>query len=222
MASNRLRNPGFEGLVRSVIFPEVNVFADWEPFYCDEPYTPEKCPAERRDTQSPPREGYNDPGLLMGRPEFKPGNVANRVHGGATAQQWFCFYRTCRAGVFQTVETTPGHVCEVSAWVQTWSASSTTGTDGQNFTSTTTTADDRANSTWFIKVDPTGGIYAFAPDILISQPFTYDFGHFDHFIQIRFSFTATSNQATVFFENLRLWPFPFNDSYIDDAAVRCL
>jgi hypothetical protein len=222
MASNRLRNPGFEGLVRPVIFPEVNVFADWEPFYCDEPYTPEKCPAERRDTQSPPRQGYNDPDLLMGRPEFKPSDVANRIHSGQTAQQWFCFYRVCRAGVFQTVATSPGETCEVSAWVQTWSASSTIGTDGQNFTSTTATADDRANSTWFIKVDPTGGTYAFAPSILISQPFTYDFGHYDKYIQIRFAFTATSSQATVFFENLRLWPFPHNDSYIDDAAVRCL
>jgi hypothetical protein len=154
----------------------------------------------------------------MGRPEFKPSDVANRV-AGQTAQR-FCFYRVPSRNF--RFETTPGHTCEVSAWVQTWSASSTTGTDGQNFTSTTATADDRANSTWFIKVDPTGGTYAFGPGVLISQPFTYDFGHYDKYIQIRFTFTAASNQATVFFENLRLWPFPFNDSYIDDAAVRCL
>lgn len=220
--TNLFANPGFEGIWRPVIFPEVNVFVDWQPFYCDEPYTPQKCPAERRDTQSPARQGFNEPNLLMGRPEFKPSDVSNRLHSGKTAQQWFCQFRTCRAGVFQTVSTTPGYNCEVTAWVQTWSAKTPYGTDGKPYTSDTATADDRANSTWFIKVDPGGGTYAFKDGILTSRAFTYDDGHFDKFAQIRFSFTAASSQATIFFENLRLWPFPFNDSYIDDASVRCV
>ena len=78
--------------VRGVIFGEVNVYEGWEPFYCDQPYTPTRCPAERIGSGNPP-------GLLMGRPEYKPTDIANRVHSGATAQQWFCFFRTCRAGV---------------------------------------------------------------------------------------------------------------------------
>jgi hypothetical protein len=218
----RLSNPGFEGDVRPVIFPEVNVYEDWEPYYCDEPYTPEKCPAERRDTQTPPREGFNEPGLMMGRPEFKPSGEANRVHGGSTAQQWFCFFRVCRAGVSQVIQTNPGEVCQISAWVMTWSAGEgATGTDGQPFTSWTASDDDRANSTWFIRVDPDGGTFAFTPGLLVSQPFTYDFGHYDRYVEIHHTFTATGNQATIFFENLRLWPFPHNDSYLDDASVVC-
>jgi hypothetical protein len=53
MASNRLRNPGFE-LVRPVIFPEVNVFVDWSLTTVMNRIRL-KCPAECRDTQSPPR-----------------------------------------------------------------------------------------------------------------------------------------------------------------------
>ena len=59
------------------------------------------CPALRRGQGNP-----SD--LLMGRPRFDPVTAANRVHGGTSAQSWACRYITCRAGVFQTVETQPG------------------------------------------------------------------------------------------------------------------
>ncbi len=219
--ANRFDNPGFEGSTRPVIFGEVNVYNGWEPFYCDEPYTKAKCPAERRDTQSPPRPGYNDPGLLMGRPEYKPTDVANRIHGGSSAQQWFCFFRVCRAGVFQTIRTRPGEVCEVSAYVQSWSAAGPQGTDGQAFTSDTATADDRDNSSWRIKVDLSGGSNAFDQGLLESRKFTYEDKHYDRYAKISFTFTATGERTTIFFENLRLWPFAHNDSYIDDATAIC-
>lgn len=211
---NRFNNPGFEGTWRPVIFNEVNVFSGWEPFYCDQPYTAQKCPAERRGDGNPLD-------LQMGRPEFKPTDVSNRIHGGKYAQQWFCFFRACRAGVYQTIATTPGEVCEVTAYVQSWSAADEYGTDGKAFTSDTATADDRANSTWFIKVDRSGGTNAFASSVSISSPFGYDTGHYDKYVQIRYSFTASANKATIFFENLRLWPLAHNDNYIDDVAVRC-
>jgi len=220
--TNRLSNPGFEGQTRPVIFGEVNVFTDWEPFYCDVPYSLEPCPAKRRDTSSPARPSYNEPDLLMGRPEYKIANVEGRYHGGISAQQWFCFFRVCQAGVYQQIDTKVGERCEVSAYVQTWSANDSRGTNGTLYTSDKATQDDQDNSVWRIRVDPNGGTYAFSPDVLVSRDFTYADGHYDKFIQIRATFTATSNHATIFFENLRIWPFTHNDSYIDDAAVQCI
>jgi hypothetical protein len=207
-----------------VVFGEVNVYTDWEPFYCDQPYTKDKCPALRRDTKRPPRSGYNDPGLEMGRPEYKPTDVSNRIRSGKSAQQWFCFFRVCQAGVFQTVKTTAGQNCQVSVYVQSWSeANDAIGTDGKPFTSDTATKDDRDNSVWRIRVDPNGGSNAFKSNgMLVSRDFTYDDGHFDKFAKISFSFTATSDEATIFFENVRLWPFAHNDNYIDDATINCV
>jgi LysM repeat protein len=207
-APNLLANPGFEGSVRSVDFVEVNVFEGWEPFYCDEPYTPEKCPA--------PRQGSGNPaGLQMGRPEYKLTDIGNRVHGGQTAQQWFCFFRSCRAGVYQTVTTTPGATCEAGAYVQSWSA------NGTGFTSDLSTQDERDNATWFIRVNLAGDTFAFSDANLISRGFGYADGIYDQYVKISYIFTANSTTTTVFFENLRLWPVANNDNYIDDAYVRC-
>ncbi len=207
-APNRFTNPGFEGSTRPVVFGEINVFEGWEPFYCDQPYTPEKCPAPRQGSGNPP-------GLMMGRPEYKPTDIANRVRRGETAQQWFCFWRTCRAGVFQTIDTTPGAVCETGAYVQSWSA------NGTGYTSDLQTADQRANSTWFIRVDQSGGSNAFAEGVLVSRGFGYADGIYDRYVKISYIFRATGSRTTIFFDNLRLWPIANNDNYIDEAYVRC-
>ena len=207
-ALNLLDNPGFEGETRPVVFGEINVFEGWQPFYCDRPYTPDKCPA--------PRQGNGNPvGLEMGRPAFQSTAVPNRVHSGETAQQWYCFRRSCRAGVFQTVEVSPGVSCEAGAWVQSWSA------DGTGFTSDLETIDARANSNWRIIVDLAGGDYAFAAGLPSSRAFDYDDDIYDQYTLIRYTFQTTGPRVTVFFENLRLWPIINNDNYIDDAYLRC-
>ena len=178
-------------------------------FYCDEPYTPEKCPA--------PRQGSGNPSdLMMGRPEYKPTDLATRVNSGDTAQQWFCFYRTCNAGVYQTVDTIPGALCEAGAYVQSWSTSSGSPTSDLD------TYDQRINSNWYIIVDPSGGTNAFANGLLESRVFGYDDGIYDQYVKIGFTFTATGTKTTVFFGNLRIWPISNNDNYIDDAYVRCV
>jgi hypothetical protein len=205
---NLFANPDFEGAARSVTFSEVNVLPSWEPFYCDQPYTAEKCPALRQGTGNPE-------GLVMGRPDYKPTDLPHRVHGGDTAQQWFCFFRACRAGVFQTVATTPGATCETGAYVQSWSA------NGTGYTSDLLTQDQRANSTWFVRVDLGGNTNAFADGVQISRGFGYGDGIYDQYVLISYTFTATGSRTTVFFENLRLWPIANNDNYIDDAYIRC-
>ncbi|NDJ51666.1 MAG: hypothetical protein GYB68_01115, partial [Chloroflexi bacterium] len=208
LGSNLFDNPSFEDPARPVVLGEINVSQEWQPFYCDEPYTPEKCPAERQGEGNPED-------LMMRRPEYKMATTevdASRVNSGDQAQQWFCFFGACRAGVYQTINTTAGKRCIASAQVQTWSANSFI--DGA-------VSEPGENSEWRILVDTSGGSYAFASGLLSSEVYDHSSGHYDAYLEISFEFTATGSRATIFFENLRLWPFQFNDSYIDDASVRC-
>lgn len=210
---NLFDNPGFEGATRAVVFGEVNVFTGWEPFYCDDYMVAGGCSAERQGDGNP----Y---GLMMGRPEYKPARASEypeRVHDGSSAQQWFCFYRACRAGVYQTIDTVPGARYRVGAYVQSWSTGNANITGWQ---SQLVTDDDRANSRWQIAIDLHGGIDAFSDGLLRSRDFTFDDGIYDQYVAIGMDFTAIGNETTVFFQDTRLWPFPNNDSYIDDAWIQ--
>jgi predicted GH43/DUF377 family glycosyl hydrolase len=215
---NRLSNPGFGGEGRPVVFDEVRVAAGWEPFYCAEPYTEQDC-AER----GPASEDYAS---HMSRPSFSLTTAAERTHGGDSAMHWWCGYAACMGGVFQTFDTTPGEICEVGAWVQSWSAPTGEGHDpagnptGPN-TSELANQSDRDNSSWRIRVDPTGGSYPWAGGVLTSPTFGYEAGIYDQYAPISYSFVAGGDRATVFFEDLRLWPFEHNESFIDDAYAVC-
>ena len=208
-APNLLGSGSFDGDFRTVVFESVKVVDDWEPFYCAEPYTAAACDALRQGNGNPV-------GLLMGRPSFKQATSAENVRSGG-AQQWSCNYITCRAGVYQTITTTPGATCEVSVYVRSWS------TNGTDRISDLATSADRENSTWFIRVDKAGGTDAFSQSssMEISRGFGYLDDIYDNYVQISYIFKATGTQTTIFIDNLRLWPMTRNVNYIDDAAVRC-
>lgn len=212
---NLFDNPGFEGSTRTVTFGEILVFNSWEPWYCDPPFTEERCdnpvPCEEGET-----EGCNPPEVKMRRPEYKVATANNRVHGGNTAQQWFCFFGTCQAGVYQTIDTREGEQCTVGAHIQSWS-----NFDGDPESDNLDDPDGRANSQWKIRVDVDGGTDPFDGDFEESRTFTFEDGHYDKYIQVSLNFTAEGNRATVYFENLRLFPIANNDSYIDDAFAYC-
>lgn len=215
-------NGDFEGLTRSVIFPEVNVFTDWEPFYCDQPYTPQKCAIPIDWNPSPETNG------VMRRPEYKLTDITQpsrdfptapiRVFSTKTAQQWFCYFGVCDAGIFQKIETVPGKSYLIVFHGMTWSSASAYGTGGRPFTSDTATIDQRSNSIWYVKVDLHGGANAYA-DNLIGTSFDYSFGHYDQYAEMRYIFTATDTQTTVFFGNLRHYAIEHNDSYIDAVRI---
>lgn len=206
---NRLHNPGFEGQTHRVEFEEVNLVDWWEPFYCEVPYTDESCL----------RRGAGNPGgELMARPAFQSVTTPGLERSGDSAQMWTCNYQSCWGGVYQTFPTTPGEVCEVGVWVQSWSAANLETSERR---SDLANGSDRDNSTWRIRVDPTGGTYAWSSSVIASREFGYADGIYDAFAPISFTFAATGDQATVFFENLRLWPFPHNENIIDDAYVYC-
>jgi hypothetical protein len=221
--ANLFVNPGFEGPFHyttfddrngsTVQFSQVNVAEGWEAWFCDYPYTEGPCPAERRGDGNP-----DD--LVMGRPEYKP--IYKRdPHRGDTAQQFFCAFRTCRAGVWQSIATIPGKTYLVRAYVQSWSNYEGDGASELD------TQDDRDNSQWRIVWDDQGPrqIYNALGERVINtevSPTLEGIGHYDQWALLEWEFEAESNQATIYFENLRLFPFPNNDSYIDDASVVCL
>ncbi len=212
---NLFDNPGFEGSTRTVTFGEILVFNSWEPWYCDPPFTQERCdnpvPCEDGET-----EGCNPPEVKMRRPEYKVATASNRVYGGSSAQQWFCFYGTCQAGVYQTIETQAGEQCTVGAHIQSWS-----NFDGDIESDNLDDPDGQANSQWKIRVDLDGGDDPFDGDFVESRTFTFDDGHYDKYIEVSLNFTAENDETTVYFENLRLFPIANNDSYIDDAFAYC-
>ena len=210
-AVNLLADPGFEGQLRDVDASSVRVVTGWQPFYCAEPYTGAPCPA--------PRQGSGNPaGAEMIAPTFSAASEASRVRSGSSAQSWSCRYGSCQGGVYQVVQTRPGDVCEAGAYVQSVSSNAASGA------SDLASEQDRANSTWRIRVDLTGGEDAFrtGEGLLVSEGFGYYQNIYDRYAPITYTFMATGSATTVFFEDQRLWPFARNVSYIDDAYVRCV
>jgi len=140
-----------------------------------------------------------------------------RVQSGKQSQQWFNNFRPHDAGVYQIVDTPPGAVCEAGAYVQSWS----NAVGSTNTLSDLKTQDDRDNYRWFIRVDTSGGIDAYADSVLISRAFGYNDGIYDKFVLIKYRFVAQGDKTTVFFGSRTLWPMGNNNSYIDDAYVIC-
>lgn len=209
---NRLKDPGFEGAPRRAGFDAVNVVEDWQAFYCAEPYTDEACGSVTRNDGS-----GSDAFLRYSIPEFDSVTTGGRVHGGAQSQQWYCEYRTCQGGVYQVFPTTPGEVCEVGAWVQSYSSEE----DGDPFESDLRTEDSRDSSTWYVRIDPSGGSFAWKEPWVVSRPFGYADGIYDQYARISTTFVATGNYATLYIENVRLWPLKNNFNWVDDAFAYC-
>jgi hypothetical protein len=230
---NILCNPSFEGIYTPRIFGEVHVAQCWEAFYSVTPYTPEDTPDHRR-------------------PEFKkairelPGPP--RVSDGEAAQQLFCFFGVCEAGVHQTFATVPGLKYGAAALIQLWSEdgfnpggkdeeSHAYGAlecyldgsfllDTMQYTSDECdTNDDRINAQAWLAVDLSGGTFAFPePDDLYPAPdhrpvAGWAEGCYDRYCEISLEFVANSYETTVFFGVRFMHPFAHNNFYIDSAIV---
>gem|GEM_PF-2007930 len=218
LGENLLANPGFEGTGHKEKADNIIVADEWKAFYCAKPFRDSSCSASAYAGIL----SGNPNGLAMDRPVYFPNTTRGRRHGSASAQMWACPYHVCRGGVYQTFHTTPGQVCEASVWVQSYSAAVDSGIKPPALPiSALKTADDKRASTWYLRVDPTGGHDPWGGVVEVSRPFGYDDGIYDRFARITMTFTATSDHATLFVENMRLWPLLFNESYIDDAVVAC-
>lgn len=232
---NLFKNPDFESgfdiftWPSGLRLPEIAAAISWSPFFCDFPYKTAPCPAKFQGIKNPSN-------LLMGRPEMRGTDVPNRVHSKKYAQYSFCQFRACDGGVYQTVKTQPNQQCTASAYVQSWSriAWDPKLKPEQNFMSGFPNDDAYSNSLWRIAVDPYGGENIDDSRVVksswYSQPRSITsvdnqvieyLDHYDKYALISFTFTAKGTSSTIFFENLRLFPFTFNDSMIDDASVVC-
>jgi hypothetical protein len=229
---NLLSNPGFEGRVRTVVFPEITVFEGWDPYYCDQPYTAQKCPV--------PPEWNPYRGLPMKRPEFKPGNpemqncsssYMNRVHSGCNSQQAFSYSGVSNEGVQYTVRNIASGRYVLTAWAQLWVSDSGRAclrrdannhciAFGGNFESDIATKDDRTAMFARLGYDPTCGTNAFAPSVVWSQDYGYAQGFYDKYQQMSLPIQVTGDCVTVFIGGYNRFAKSANNLYIDDASLR--
>lgn len=191
----------------------------------------------------------NEVGTVQGRPEYKCANevedasrvtLPNPIDGKTEyAQQAFLAGRVGDQGVFQTVTTKPGDVCEVSFFAQSWSAAGDQGAVGYDpqtgaveyalYGSDQLTQDQRDNSLMKIVIDLNGGNDPYRPGVLIyrheellSDGKMHPIPTYDAYYQIKYRFRPTGTRTTVFLINYRLWRFGHNDAYFDKASVQCV
>lgn len=193
-SENYLQNPSFEGT-----------------FYTFVPNTPAAladCPAGICTTVlvapgwSPwwVRERSTD-----ANPEYKAATAPyyNRIHSGASAGQYFSFYRTHKAGFFQRVTVPANAPLEFSIWGQAWVSAGDISSD------------QGAPINMRVGIDPTGGTNPFSGNVVWSeaaQP--YDAYHL---LQVRAQ--AQGSVVTVFTYSAPEYAMQHNDVYWDDASL---
>jgi len=200
---NLLHNPSFEG-----------EYGAWTP-----PNGHPDCPwgicmsAQMADGWTPFWRSHNpdDPPHIYRMPEWKAAtdNFTNpdRVRSGARAQQYFSFYSTHDAGIYQQVTgITPGDYYCLSVWGHAWSSQGGVWTD----------PDDHGFLNQWIGIDPTGGTDYLSPNIVWTQPtLQYDIYGLFKLPTVR----AEAQAMTVFFRSEPMWAYKHNDVYWDDAKL---
>ena len=187
---NLLENPGFEGPFYAWSgMNEVHVAHGWTPWW--------------RYRNESDQEAY------FFKPEYKQANgwiYPNRVHGGASAQQWFTFFATHQAGLYQQVfNVRPGTGYRFTVWAQVWSSTEDDASVSRN----------PAYPNMQVGIDPTGGRNAWAGTVVWSG--TYAF--YDSWGQLAIEAVAQNDVITVFMRSDPHWPVKHNDFYWDDAAL---
>jgi hypothetical protein len=216
VSQNLFANPEFNGGDRPVVGG--HLVWGWDNYGCNREFIGHQCLA--------PRQGTGNPiGLEMRLPEWKTSTEAEdpfrqkSSEGFDTSAQWFTFRGTSHAGIYQVVNTIPGVPCIAGASVMSWSDNGVTGDAHQSWLDTQDNVD---NSSWQILTQNGGSSDAFTPAMQAQRETAPVFGNtYDHFEEIAVGFTPTSFQTTIFFENVRLWPFDSNDNYVDDAWMYC-
>lgn len=203
VGTNLLSNPSFEGDYSS---------------YIPSPPHPD-CPwgtcgsAQMASDWTPYWKSHNptDPEWIYRMPEWKPAesHFTNpmRVRTGDRAQQWFTFFGTHQAGIYQRVSGfTPGASLCLSIWGHAWS---------NNTDHTYTDPNDHGFLNQQIGIDPTGGTDYRSPNVIWTNPVT----QYDFYGLFKLHATAQADSVTVFFHSEPLWAYKHNDVYWDDAIL---
>lgn len=189
-SNNLLENPGFEeGFRHYNDINEVNVAKKWKPWWVE-------------------RSSGDDPAINH-RPEYKQadGNIySNRVHKGTYAQQFFTFYSTHTAGLYQQVSgIQPGSRLQFSIWTMVWSSNED---DPKH-------SDSPAYMNLQVGIDPYGGADPWAGTIVWSPALNW----YDSWGKQVVEATAQSSTVTVFCKSAPNYPVKHNDTYWDDASL---
>ncbi len=191
-AHNLLANPGFEGNYSawSGIGP-IQVADGWTPWWVEDPDA--------------------DPQLF--RPEWKPAEGAYfpyRVRSGARAQQYFTFFASHVAGMYQQVfNVTPGQTYRFTIWAQVWSSTED---------NPPTVSFNPANPHLKIGIDPTGNWNPFSGNVVWSPEASMT-SILDKYGEVSVEATAQNSVITVFMRTNPDFAVKHNDTYWDDASL---
>jgi hypothetical protein len=150
------------------------------------------------------------------------------VHSGQKAILLFTFFRKHDAGFLQQVAVTPGAKLRLTAWAHAWSNhkdgphpddgrwSEGPGYDGGFLLEGEAADSNWQNFTFYVGLDPTGGINPFAGTVVWGQgAHIYN----EHAQVPTAEASAQADTVTVFLRSETSWAFKHNDAYWDDAEL---
>jgi hypothetical protein len=152
-----------------------------------------------------------DPTWKNRRPEYKRATLAvdpGRIRNGASSQQYFTFWGTHVAGLWQQVVVEPGARLRFRAWGHAWSSEADRPRPSQNPT----------HVHMSIGIDPMGGTDPMSSSIVWSP----DQSAIDDWRLFAVEAGAVTPIITVFFRSAPEWPKKHQDIYWDEATLEVL
>lgn len=196
-SDNLLRNPSFEGPYSAWLpqYGTAQMAADWTPWWVED--------------------GGRTP--VWAQPEYKPAErflYPQRVFHGDRAQQYFTFFKSHYAGMYQQVfNVSPGANYRFTIWVQVWSSLD----DDPNRSNTP------SNPRLHIGIDPTGAAW---PGAVGSAPPTVVWAGeapmdciIDQWCPLSVEVTAQNSTITVYVRSSPDFANKHNDLYFDNASL---
>lgn len=214
-----LQNPGFEGdwwrkTHTGVEYGEIFVPVGWTAWWKEGLPVPHD-PANTNGYGRPEMQVINKEPPFLDPPRIQEGN---------RALKFFTFYRIHEAGLYQTIDVTPGALYNLSLYAHAWSSQddnphTSEGAPGAFFAleGEEGLTDDQRNFTFCVGVDLTGGTNPWAATVQWGMG-----AHIYNAYSARvpaLGFVAKGTQATVFLRSSVLWPFKHCDAYLDAVVL---
>ena len=153
----------------------------------------------------------DDPAWKNRRPEYKRATLnvdPSRIRKGEGSQQYFTFWGTHVAGLWQQTVVSPGALLRFRAWGHAWSSEADAPRPSRNST----------NVRMSIGVDPLGGTDPMGRSVIWSG----DQNAIDDWRQFSVEARAGNDVITLFFRSAPEWPKKHQDIYWDEARLETL
>lgn len=184
--TNLLQNPGFEGTYTAFNGDTTRkMAAGWSPWNIG------------------PKDG--DPSFVNVTPEYRLADNPARIRTPSGAQEYFTFFATHVAGVYQQVAVQPGSKLRFSAYLNVWS----TNNDDPS------RSDNPGEVKLQVGIDPNGGTDGGAAGIVWSNETEF----YDKYEQLSVEATSAASTVTVFVRSAPKQPVKNNHVYVDDAEL---